>query len=360
MSRLGLFVRAREEEKSWMDGGMEKVEMKPSAARSGEEVREFYQSLFQQEDGGGDGERKEGNKERRERRRARRGQVRGGGGAGAAGASGSPGSAAPPAGPTEGYRLLRCAEQGDVSGVETLLQRGCDINFRDEFKWTPLMSACYSGRTRTARVLLHRGASWRGVTDQQGRDARDLARLAGHQEIVAQLEHCDIKHPSRPSHTPADTPHHSPAAPSQWCEVCKVSYSGATPTHHSSTLHQFCLKRPPSTPHYCLAPSSASYRMMLRLGWDPRSGLGPGHAGRLDPVGTVLRSDKSGLGFGDRPRSKVTHFGAKDVQAVKRAPKRRGDRTEREATVSTKQRRRKEEQEKQWERDYRSSFNFDF
>lgn len=53
MSSLGLFVPAREEERSWLDGGMEKVEVKTSGALTGEEVRDFYQSMFQQEDEGG-------------------------------------------------------------------------------------------------------------------------------------------------------------------------------------------------------------------------------------------------------------------------------------------------------------------
>lgn len=151
---------------------------------------------------------------------------------------------------------------------------------------------------------------------------------------------------------------HSPPPP-QWCDVCEVCYTDSVHTHTSSTLHQFSLKRPPSVPHYCLAPSSVGYRVMLRLGWDPHSGLGPEHSGRLGPVGTVLKSDTAGLGFRPTPRSKVTHFKPNDVQAVRRAPKRRGDGQERGTAVSAKDRKRTEERQRQWERDYRTSFNID-
>lgn len=260
---------------------------------------------------------------------------------------------APPAGRPDGYRLLRCAEQGDVRGMEDVLRRGCDVNFRDQFNWTALMSASYSGRTDTVRVLLHRGALWRTITDSQGRDARDLARLAGHHDVVTVLEQYSFTQNSHTSHTPADPTHSSPRP--QWCEVCEVCYTDSPHTHASSTLHQFSLKRPPSLPHYCLTPSSVGYKVMLRLGWNPHSGLGPEHSGRRDPVGTVLKSDTAGLGFGTAPRSKVTHFKANDVQAVRRAPKRQ--RQERGTTVSAKVRRRTEERQRQWERDYRSSFN---
>lgn len=151
---------------------------------------------------------------------------------------------------------------------------------------------------------------------------------------------------------------HSPPPP-QWCDVCEVCYTDSKHTHTSSTLHQFSLKRTPSLPRYCLAPSSVGYQVMLRLGWDPHSGLGPEHSGRLDPVGTVLKSDTTGLGFGPAPRSKVTHFKANDVQAVRRAPKRREERQERGTTLKAKDRKRTEDRQKQWERDFRNSFNID-
>lgn len=85
---------------------------------------------------------------------------------------------APPTGRTDGYRLLRCAEQGDIRGLEDVLRRGCDPNFRDQFNWTALMSAAYSGRTQAVRVLLHRGALWRSITDTQVRGVGSCVSLS--------------------------------------------------------------------------------------------------------------------------------------------------------------------------------------
>lgn len=149
---------------------------------------------------------------------------------------------------------------------------------------------------------------------------------------------------------------------SQWCNVCAVHYTDSTETHNRSTLHQFSELHPPATPQYCLPSSSTSYKMMLRLGWDPSSGLGPGHSGRKNPVSTVLKRDQVGLGYGVRPQPKVTHFQAKDPQAVLhiRKEKRLEKRQEKGTMLSAKELKRKEERDKKWERDYRASFNFDF
>ncbi|KAI5617739.1 G patch domain and ankyrin repeat-containing protein 1 isoform a, partial [Silurus asotus] len=341
-------------------GTERRMEMKRgrSGALNGAEVRKFYQSLFEDEDRRRD-ERKDNRKdewsnkrrsERRERLRERTGWKTGVGGV-------ENSVTVPPAGHAEGYRLLRCAEQGDVQGVEDALRRGCGVNFTDHFNWTALMSAAYSGRTHTVKVLLHQGALCTTITDTQGRNACDLARLSGHHDVVNILEQFRKTHKTHTSHTPAAPAHSSPSP--QWCDVCEVCYTDTTQTHTSSTLHQFSLKHPPSLPHYCLTPTSVGYKMMLRLGWDPHSGLGPGHSGRRDPVGTVFKSDTAGLGFGPKPRPKVTHFKANDVQAVRRVDKRLEERRERETTVSAKVRKRTEERERQWERDYRASFNID-
>ncbi|TTE81780.1 G patch domain and ankyrin repeat-containing protein 1 [Bagarius yarrelli] len=290
MRQSEFFIRAKEEEKRWTSETKSERGRERAAELSGEEVKDFYQSLFKKEDGVRHEEKKEERK--RERRRGRARQRHGKGGEVCEVVK-----SMPPAGSAEGYRLLRCAEQGDVRGMEELLRRGCDLNFRDQFNWSALMSAAFSGRREAVQVLLQKGALWTRITDTQGRDARDLASVAGHHDVVRLLEQFNITHNSHTSHTPAEQKHSTP--PSQWCKVCEVYFTDSAHTHTSSTLHQFSLKRPPSLPHYCLTPSSTGYKLMLRLGWDPRSGLGPEHSGRRDPIGTVLKSDTAaGLGFG--------------------------------------------------------------
>lgn len=138
--------------------------------------------------------------------------------------------------------------------------------------------------------------------------------------------------------------------------MCGSHFSGHPSSHLSSTLHQFSLRRQPPTPHYCLPASSASYKMMIRCGWDPRTGLGPDGGGPKQPVSTVLKRDHKGLGYGPMKRARVTHFSAKDAQAVKAAKalerESRGDKKKRK-----EERQWKQETDRNWERDFRTSFN---
>lgn len=146
-----------------------------------------------------------------------------------------------------------------------------------------------------------------------------------------------------------------PSAPEpQWCGVCCSKYSSCLSSHLSSTLHQFSLHRPSPTPYYCLPPSSNSYKMMVRCGWKPGAGLGPEGEGPQQPVPTVLKRDHQGLGYGQMERAKVTHFQARDRDAVKppsRDKEEKGDKGQRK-----KESRRKEQKDKNWERDFRASF----
>ncbi|KAG7247593.1 hypothetical protein CRUP_013161, partial [Coryphaenoides rupestris] len=186
----------------------------------------------------------------------------------------------------------------------------------DTFFWTAVMCASWAGQRAAVRLLLGRGAAWVGVVDTQGRDARELA------------------HAGMPS----------------------FSLVGHPSSHLSSTLHQFSLRRQPPTPHYCLPASSASYKMMIRCGWDPQTGLGPDGGGPKQPVSTVLKRDHKGLGYGPMKRARVTHFSAKDPQAVKPAKA-----LEREGRGDKKKRKEerwgKRETDRNWERDFRTSFN---
>lgn len=247
----------------------------------------------------------------------------------------------------QGLRLLHCANEGDLSGLKELLSKGVDINFQDTFLWTAMMCASWSGQRAVVKLLLQLGAAWVGVVDMQGRDARDLALEAGHSDVLEELDSYG-RSPQR------DTQLDSSGSQPQWCEVCCSEFSSSLSSHVSSTLHQFNLRRPPSTPLYCLPPSSNSYRMMVRCGWKPGTGLGPEGEGPQQPVPTVLKRDQKGLGFGEMKRAKVTHFRARDRDAVKPPTK---DKEEREGKGKRKEAsKRKEQRDKDWERDFRASF----
>ncbi|XP_042340509.1 G patch domain and ankyrin repeat-containing protein 1 [Plectropomus leopardus] len=246
-----------------------------------------------------------------------------------------------------GLRFLRCAHEGDVSGLKDLLSKGVDINFQDTYFWTAMMCASWSGQRAAVRLLLQHGAAWVGVVDTQGRDAKDLALEAGNNEVLEELE-------SYGRTTQRETQSDRSVPRPQWCDVCRSEYSSSLSSHLSSTLHQFSLRRAPPTPYYCLPPSSNSYKMMVRCGWKPGTGLGPEGEGPKQPVPTVLKRDQKGLGYGQMKRAKVTHFRPRDCDAVK-PPSR--DREERGGRGQRKEEsRRKDQKDKNWERDFRASF----
>ena len=70
--------------------------------------------------------------------------------------------------------------------VVTLLERGADINTRDEHGWSPLMWAAWSGLPKVAATLLEKGAEV-APADRQGNTALIIAARRGHGEIVEAL-----------------------------------------------------------------------------------------------------------------------------------------------------------------------------
>ncbi|MGH0145028.1 UNVERIFIED_CONTAM: hypothetical protein FKN15_033063 [Acipenser sinensis] len=231
-------------------------------------------------------------------------------------------------------------------------RRGCDVNFRDSYYWTALMCAAYAGHCQVVQYLLQQGAAWVGVVETQGRDAMDLAEEAGHTEVVRALQ--DFRAISEEQ----TANRRRSATVKRWCAVCQTEYSeDSVEQHERSTVHLFSQDSTPAPTYYCLPENNVGFRLMVREGWDPESGLGPAGKGRKFPVKTVLKRDQKGLGFQTDLKAKVTHFGARDTQAVERAPGGKAGRTERVATVSKKEERRREEREKDWERDLRTYMN---
>lgn len=348
------FTPAREQDLFSFEA--EQSSSKTSSGLSGEEAKRFYESLTKDEKGGDGlkgavskkGREPQTRQESRESRRRAMRRVRA-----VEAQQGQSGGSQSETGHSErtmellGLRLLRFAHEGDIPGLKEVLSKGVDINYQDTFFWTAVMCASWSGQRAAVRLLLQHGAAWVGVVDTKGRDAKDLAVEAGHNEVLEEL----LSYGRRPKR---ETPSDSSSLQPQWCDVCRDEYSSSLPSHLSSTLHQFNLRRPPPTPYYCLPPSSNSFKMMIRCGWKPGTGLGPQGEGPKQPVSTVLKRDQKGLGYGQMKRAKVTHFQARDCEAVKPPSKdkvgigMKGQRKE--------ESRKKEQKDRNWERDFRASF----
>uniref|UniRef100_UPI00398F4768 G patch domain and ankyrin repeat-containing protein 1 n=1 Tax=Pristiophorus japonicus TaxID=55135 RepID=UPI00398F4768 len=251
----------------------------------------------------------------------------------------------------DGHLMLKCAQNGDLKTLRRLLETArCDINFRDSYYWTALMCAACSGQAEVVRYLLNRGAAWIGVCDSTGRDALDLARHAGHAEIVSALE---------VFHTRREEQEEQRERPLQkkFCPVCEVEYQeDSVEQHERSTLHLFNKNDTPAPTYYFIPESNVGFKMMLKDGWNKETGLGPEGKGQKFPVKTVLKRDQKGLGFQRDLKPKVTHFNANDSEAVKR-PKTSISRVQKAATVSRREERRRETKEKAWEKDLRMYMN---
>lgn len=89
---------------------------------------------------------------------------------------------------SDGYTPLMAAARGEcLEMLDELLARGADINARwDENSRDALMLVAANGQTASAQRLLELGADVH-ARDGDGRSALDLARDAGHGEVVALL-----------------------------------------------------------------------------------------------------------------------------------------------------------------------------
>ncbi|XP_077142025.1 G patch domain and ankyrin repeat-containing protein 1 isoform X2 [Ranitomeya variabilis] len=342
--RLITFTKAREKSDFW-ENGEQRIKASPRTGEgniSGVEAKTFYESLLSNE-----GETAK--KPFRKRKRVTLSSYEG------AGQSQHRPTTTAPRGidQLDGHRLLNCSQHGDLKGVRRLLEKeGCNVNFQDGYYWTALMCAAYAGKKDVVGYLLTRGAAWIGVCDTKGKDALTLAEEAGHRDVVQMLQDSLRDHPQ--DRTPRANPPER-----KYCNVCKTHYQeDSIETHERSTVHLFNTKKKLPSTYYVIPQHNIGYKMMVKEGWDSEAGLGPDGSGRKFPVQTVLKRDHKGLGFQSNEKPKVTHFAANDTLAVAR-PAITHRRTERVATVSRKEERRKEAKTKAWERDLRTYMNID-
>lgn len=82
--------------------------------------------------------------------------------------------------------LIEAVKRGDGGEVEAALRSGAEIHQQDEHGWTSLNWAAGQGRADLVALLLEHGAE----PQRTGRDLRtalDIARAAGHREVVELL-----------------------------------------------------------------------------------------------------------------------------------------------------------------------------
>ena len=81
---------------------------------------------------------------------------------------------------------MLAAHRGDPGVVNMLLERGADIDARNNGGFTPLMFAARQGHDQVIEILLNRGAN-ANIRNERRETAADLARAANHLKLADRL-----------------------------------------------------------------------------------------------------------------------------------------------------------------------------
>ncbi|CAL7946549.1 unnamed protein product [Xylocopa violacea] len=246
--------------------------------------------------------------------------------------------------------ILKAVEQKDLIYLSRYMTRE-NVNFTDDFGWTPLMSAAYCGHLDIIEFLLNLGAN-RKAREKSGLTAAQLALKKNYLNIVALLKKKSEFMPNKTSpETDANVSEKGSDDPLQtrpefveplkdrddanrenndnvkecsakstgfYCKICKVNFHETTwRNHETSTLHVFNSKpKLPNTSVYGISKQNKGYQMLLNHGWDEQVGLGPSGKGIKYPIKTCLKLDRKGLGQSNEKEYRITHFKPGDVAAV--------------------------------------------
>lgn len=191
-----------------------------------------------------------------------------------------------------------------------------DINICDGYGWSALMMAACEGAYEAVEFLLTLGVE-RNLKDKKGMTAKDLAQKKGHL-IIVDLLNTSITDEGKEF---LEIDESLLEETSFYCQICQRNFTETSQRQHqTSTVHQFNLKS--SLPanklqKFNIPPRNRGLQLMVKQGWNKESGLGPSQTGRLYPVKTVIRKQRTGLGI-EQQSARVTHFEAFDLKAVQR------------------------------------------
>ena len=83
--------------------------------------------------------------------------------------------------------IQEAAEQGNLADVKRHLQRGADVNAKDNDGYTPLMAAAINGNPDVVKVLMEKGADV-NARAEDGNTALELAKVNRHPDVVEFLK----------------------------------------------------------------------------------------------------------------------------------------------------------------------------
>jgi ankyrin repeat protein/tetratricopeptide (TPR) repeat protein len=83
-------------------------------------------------------------------------------------------------------QLLDAAENGQIQKLKKVIAQGADVNFKNKYKETPLILACWKGHSACVKTLLDNGAKV-NLRNSNGTPALGPATQAGHLKIIELL-----------------------------------------------------------------------------------------------------------------------------------------------------------------------------
>ena len=170
-------------------------------------------------------------------------------------------------------KFLKNAQEGNLRQVQELLSDyGMDINVCDQYSWTALMCASHDGQIDVVKYLLEKGALWRRHKDLQGRTALDLAKLAGHFDVVELLKSFSLQPKSKHNKIRKEVCSSKNNKTKLWCSLCEQEFTDGKKTHEGSTVHLFNTSRKPQRTFYYIPEGNVGYQMMLKSGWNEVQG----------------------------------------------------------------------------------------
>lgn len=196
--------------------------------------------------------------------------------------------------------LFLSVQNNDIDTLKAALDSHPDnINKLDDYGWSLLMIACQANSVESAKELLKRGCST-SVRDKAGNSAQSLV-IKNKNYILADILLSNIQKEKEIKSKRKNLPSkNSEKSEDFFCEMCNIKVRNKE-YHLSSTIHNINLSKGKKIPtNYAIPESNRGYQIMLKVGWDKESGLGPDGSGKKYPIRTVQKKDRKGLGHGKK------------------------------------------------------------
>ncbi|XP_073961804.1 G patch domain and ankyrin repeat-containing protein 1 homolog [Choristoneura fumiferana] len=196
--------------------------------------------------------------------------------------------------PISDHDLLSAAQRNDVETIKDALNVCPDkIRITDDYGWSLLMIACQANSIDAVKELLKRDVDTT-VRDKAGNSAQSLV-IQNKNFVLADIL---VSHKRKNEKPPKinDTPKKKVKLKEFNCSVCNQTYPDEQ-EHLSSTVHNLNTSKGKKIPAcYVIPQTNRGYQIMLKVGWDRESGLGPEGAGNKYPIKATQNKDRKGLG----------------------------------------------------------------